>query len=84
MIKKGIQSRQTFTLLTDKKPTSICIAAASGSSIPKEFLKLMILSASSPLSSTSPGGSKDDTKLNENLKCKLIIRAIIGQHNTHA
>ena len=43
------------------------MAAASGSSMPRAFLKLIIVSASSPLSSSFPGGRAEDTNLNDKL-----------------
>jgi hypothetical protein len=46
--------------------TSTCMLAASGSSMPKAFLKLMIVSTSFPLSSSPPGGRTEDTNLNRN------------------
>ena len=43
------------------------MAAASGSSMPRAFLKLIIVSASSPFSSSLPGGRVEDTNLNDKL-----------------
>lgn len=49
-------NRLTVSGMSRKVSTSMCIAAASGSSRPKAFLKAMIDSASSPFRSSLPGG----------------------------
>ena len=48
--------------------------AASGSSMPKAFLKLMIVSTSFPLSSSPPGGRTEDTNLNQVKITKILTR----------
>lgn len=43
--------------------TSMCMAAASGSSMPNEFLNLIMVSTSSPFRSSFPGGITAETNL---------------------
>lgn len=54
--------------------TSTCMLAASGSSMPKAFLKLMIVSTSFPLSSSPPGGRTEDTNLNQGKITKILTK----------
>lgn len=54
----------------------MCMAAASGSSMPNEFLNLIIVSTSSPLRSSFPGGMTADT----NLKRETLINTPFHMH----
>lgn len=68
-IGKGLESSSSST--------SICTAAASGSSIPRAFLNLIIVSTSLPLRFSLPGGRTEDTKLHagENIMLKKLPNA---------
>lgn len=52
--------------MNEYNDTSICMAAASGSSIPNAFLNLIIAPTSSPLRFSPPGGITEETNLREN------------------